>query len=237
MPHEHNAFRHRPPTAVVYQSKYQQQWMSLQYSAWGVPDDRQRLIHGAFDAESFPFQPRPHIPGEPFVVGTIGRAVGAKWPKRLASILAAARERTPVDGNWLGWHPSVERYSGQVPPWVRTRLPGAVPIAEFLSECHALLVVPDCPENWSRVVLEALACGVPVIASNDGGIPEQIRHEENGLLASYEDEATAAVVRLATDEPFRLMIAENGRKSLSCLANREATGSAWRSLFASLQNS
>ena len=46
-----------------------------------------------------------------------------------------------------------------------------------------VLVVPSVTfESFGRVIVEAMACKVPVIASRLGGIPEIIRHKENGLL-------------------------------------------------------
>ena len=45
-----------------------------------------------------------------------------------------------------------------------------------------VLVVPSLSEGTPLVTLEAMAAGVPVVASAVGGIPEQIRHESEGLL-------------------------------------------------------
>ena len=42
-------------------------------------------------------------------------------------------------------------------------------------------------EALGRIVLEAAATGAPSIAPRSGGIPEMIRHEENGLLFAFRD--------------------------------------------------
>lgn len=47
------------------------------------------------------------------------------------------------------------------------------------SDCF---VVPSLEENYPNVTIESLLCGTPVIAFGCGGIPEQIKHRENGLL-------------------------------------------------------
>jgi len=60
-------------------------------------------------------------------------------------------------------------------------------------------------ENFPNTVLEALACGAPVVATAAGGIPEQIEHEVNGLLTPPGDAPAfaAAVIRLLTDDDLR----------------------------------
>lgn len=50
-----------------------------------------------------------------------------------------------------------------------------------------VFVAPSEQENYSNSVLEALACGTPVVAFDIGGMPDLIAHMENGYLASYKD--------------------------------------------------
>jgi glycosyltransferase involved in cell wall biosynthesis len=64
--------------------------------------------------------------------------------------------------------------------------PAAVP--ELLARARALLVPSRCYEGQPRVVLEAFAAGVPVLASRIGGLPELVEHSVNGLLVDVEDE-------------------------------------------------
>jgi glycosyltransferase involved in cell wall biosynthesis len=70
----------------------------------------------------------------------------------------------------------------------------------------ALAVVPSTwPEPLGLVVLEALACGVPVVASAVGGIPEMVQHEGNGLLVQPDDPAVLAkaIERVLRDSHLR----------------------------------
>ena len=65
-----------------------------------------------------------------------------------------------------------------------------------------LLIYPSLADNCPLVVLEALSCGVPVIAFQTGGIPELINHMETGYLAKYKDiEDLVKGVRMFIDNP------------------------------------
>jgi glycosyltransferase involved in cell wall biosynthesis len=69
-----------------------------------------------------------------------------------------------------------------------------------------LLVVPSVkPEATTRVIPEAFAAGVPVLAANTGGIPEVVTHEQTGfLMESLDPEPLAAQIRKLLDNPARL---------------------------------
>ena len=64
------------------------------------------------------------------------------------------------------------------------------------------------------MVLEAMAAGVPVVASRVGGVPELVRHDETGLLVAPgdEDELAAAVARLLTQPSVRTRYGRRARE-------------------------
>lgn len=68
-----------------------------------------------------------------------------------------------------------------------------------------VFVRPSLSEGLGSVFLEAMAAGVPVVASSVGGIPDIVQHEQTGLLADPHDDAAVAraVVRLLTDHALR----------------------------------
>ncbi len=68
----------------------------------------------------------------------------------------------------------------------------------FLSDASALLFPIDWPEPFGLVMIEAMACGTPVIAYPNGSVPEIIEDQKTGFLVSNIEEAVAAVKRLYT---------------------------------------
>lgn len=65
--------------------------------------------------------------------------------------------------------------------------------AEFLGNAAALLFPIDWPEPFGLVMVEAMACGTPVIAFNCGSVPEVIDHGLSGFIVDSMEEAVACV--------------------------------------------
>ena len=69
---------------------------------------------------------------------------------------------------------------------------------EFLSGAKALLMPIDWPEPFGLVMIEAMACGTPVIAFNRGSVPEIVEDGVSGFIVEDERGAMSAVDRLST---------------------------------------
>ena len=76
-----------------------------------------------------------------------------------------------------------------------------------------LFVLPSAAEGLSLALLEALACGLPAIATSVGGNPEVIRHLETGWLTPPDDPPalTEAIVTLLGDEKLQSKLREKAR--------------------------
>jgi glycosyltransferase involved in cell wall biosynthesis len=63
----------------------------------------------------------------------------------------------------------------------------------FLSGARALLMPIDWPEPFGLVMIEAMACGTPVVAYRSGSVPEVIEHGKTGLIVENEEGAVEAI--------------------------------------------
>src|SRR5437868_10622466 len=70
--------------------------------------------------------------------------------------------------------------------------------AEFLGNAAALVFPIDWAEPFGLVMIEAMACGTPVIAWDCGSVPEVVDDGITGFIVRSEDEAVAAISKLET---------------------------------------
>lgn len=71
----------------------------------------------------------------------------------------------------------------------KTTFLGAISKDDHLAKCYAAadaFITPSLEDNLPNTVMESLACATPVIAFKTGGIPDMVKHLENGYLANYE---------------------------------------------------
>lgn len=68
----------------------------------------------------------------------------------------------------------------------------------FLGEARALLFPIDWPEPFGLVMIEAMACGTPVIARSRGSVPEVMIHGETGFIVEDVEDAVRAVERIGS---------------------------------------
>lgn len=85
-------------------------------------------------------------------------------------------------------HPLVE-YIGEI---------GESEKGDFLGNAHALLFPIDWPEPFGLVMIEAMACGTPVVAYPLGSVPEIVDEGTTGFMVSSIDEAVKAVKRIGS---------------------------------------
>ena len=80
---------------------------------------------------------------------------------------------------------------------------------------HELFVLPSLWEGMPKTLLEAMACGLPVIGTNVSGTKEVIKDGENGILCDTDaNSIRQAIVRLMDDEDLKKKLGKNARKTI-----------------------
>jgi len=87
-------------------------------------------------------------------------------------------------------------------------------------------ILPSNIEGIGGVLLDAMSFGLPVVASRVGGLPEIVRHGDNGLLIQPHNpqQLNEAILRLHNDEQLRLAMGARGREFVSDFAPDKMAG-------------
>lgn len=151
------------------------------------------VYHG-LPRDLLPFNPNPS--GD--YVAFLGRISPEKGPDRAIKIAARAGMKLKIAakidradqaywdetiGPMVAANPNVE-YIGEI---------GENEKAEFLGNARALLFPINWPEPFGLVMIEAMACGTPVIAFRAGSVPEIISPDRSGFIVGSIDEAADAL--------------------------------------------
>jgi glycosyltransferase involved in cell wall biosynthesis len=90
---------------------------------------------------------------------------------------------------------------------------------EFLGNAAALLFPIDWPEPFGLVMIEALACGTPVVAFRGGSVAEVIDHRVTGFVVDSMDEAVDATCNIQTIDRARCRAVFEERFNVTRMAN------------------
>ncbi|MBK7378917.1 MAG: N-acetyl-alpha-D-glucosaminyl L-malate synthase BshA [Ignavibacteriales bacterium] len=86
-------------------------------------------------------------------------------------------------------------------------------LVEILNSAD-LFLIPSQSESFGLAALEAMACGLPVISSSVGGLPELVKHNESGFIAEIGDVERMAkyAIDLLTNEKKYSLFSKNARE-------------------------
>jgi glycosyltransferase involved in cell wall biosynthesis len=169
---------------------------TLTAGGWG---GRYRVVPNVVDIERFTPAPAPP-PGAPPLILSVAGFDPVKGVQDFVEAVALLRDRgADFEAVLVG--------DGQLRPQLATRvqalglgdrltLPGVVPHADLPALMHraAFLVVPSRWETFSVVLSEAMACGVPVVATAVGALQERVRSETGMLCQPQDPEAMATTM-------------------------------------------
>lgn len=195
---------------IIVPSCYLADWVAR----WGIPSSKIIVIHNVPEPTD---GVRPAVlPMETFLNAvTVGRLV--PW-KRIDQILEAVSRIRELGLVVIGEGPErtrlrkIARDLGVTDRVYFAGRRGKNETLALMAACD-LLVLNSTYEGLPHVLLEAMALGVPVVATAVGGTPEVVRDGENGLLLppADSDALLAALRRLCADDVLRRRLGERGR--------------------------
>lgn len=150
------------------------------------------VIHHGIDTARFPLGR-----GQGGYVLFLGRMHPDKGAHRAIAVARAAGQRIILAAKM--WEPAERRYFAEcVEPMLGTDAVyvgevGGRQKLELLSAAYALLNPIRWPEPFGLVMIEALACGTPVLTFAEGAAPEIVEHGRSGFLCTDEDDMAAAL--------------------------------------------
>ena len=200
-------FFYRRADAVVVTSQGVADDLATRY---GVPRAKMRVLHNPVDLEAIAAGAAEALDepaGEGPVVVAVGRLAGVKnYPLFLAAIEQLNRS-TPVHAWILGdgdERERLEQVAAQPPLAGRVRFLGFRQNPWAAIARADVFVLTSSYEGFGNVLIEAMACGTPVVATRSPGTIEIIEHGVNGLLVAHEPHAVAAAItQILTDRPLR----------------------------------
>jgi len=179
----------------------------------GVPSAKIEVIHTGIEMPPPTPQTRSRfgLNDSDFVVGHMGAFTKEKGQDVAVAAAALLRESMPYSRFILAG-------DGILLNEMRRRAPETVTFPGFMADHAAffgalnVFIMPSRSEAWGMAALEAMAHGVPVIASDVGGLPEIVEPDHGGWLVPAGDPAALArAIMDAASSPYRLH--EQGEKA------------------------
>ena len=189
--------------------------------AQGIPTSRVFFLPNVVDTEFF--QPPNGASQKPFTLVAVGRLVTEKRLDRFISILSKLRTdyELNVRGLIVGGGCQDEDLRPELEAQARQRglLPEHLQFLGSLADTRSayqessVCVLNSDYEGTPNVLLEAMASGLPVVASNVGGVPEIVTHDQTGFLLEKDnlDGFAAVLARLAKNPDLHNEMGQRAR--------------------------
>jgi glycosyltransferase involved in cell wall biosynthesis len=184
----------------------------------GVNPNKLTVIANGVDVEEY--SPAFYKGSGRLRITCVGRLIGNKGPQHLLEAVPALHEAAAdCEVVFVGDGPLLETLQARTTALGLddnvTFLGSRDDVADILRDSD-VFVRPSLTEGMPLAVLEAMACGLPVVATAVGGTGEVIRHLHNGLLVAPGDVPGLAktLIDVATDASLRRRLGENARLSV-----------------------
>ncbi|MBN1688200.1 MAG: lipopolysaccharide heptosyltransferase II [Candidatus Omnitrophica bacterium] len=169
---------------------------------FGVPPDRIRLVHRGVNLTQFPFRlpnelKKRDLRSNPFRIVNIGRFSPIKGQVDFIKAVHLLKQKFPYLEVWLigSEGKGKKKYTELVKKTIHqlgmescVKLMGTRrDIPDILAKADLLVLSTLVPEAFGRVIIEAGAIGVPVVATGVGGVLDILEDGQNGFLVSPKD--------------------------------------------------
>lgn len=207
----------------------------------GIPEQRIRVLHNGVDLERFGAGDRAAVRHQlglrqtDLAIGSVGRLVPVKNYSLLLTAVAAL-DRENLVAVLVGDGPAragLEDLAKTLGIGHQVRFLGHRDDITSLLAAMDIFVLPSTHEGMSNTLLEAMASGVPSIASDVGGNPEIISHGHDGYLFSSGDapELARLLQRLCHDVDLRRSLGETGRARIASNFSIQAMIARYEDLY------
>jgi glycosyltransferase involved in cell wall biosynthesis len=211
-------------------------------SRHAFPDPMVELIYNGIEIDP-EMVLTPHSPGDgPVHIGTVGRMVPVKDFRLFLEIAAELRRHNDnIRFSILGDGPMKEELvKGATKLGLEGCLTFETPRPDPLPYYRSLDIYLNTSlhEGLPLSLLEAMACGKPVVAPNVGGIPELLGQGEHGFLVSSRraQDFSEPCLRLIQDRNLRLRLGKNAAQRVAQSFNSIEMTKAYRDLYTRLMS-
>ena len=205
-----------------------------------LSDESISLIHNGIElSESPPQNPvDTSRPRDLITISYIGRLSSEKGPELFVEIARELSKNPKFKFVLAGPGPMFTKLKNVVSTYQLDHcldMPGNISPPDLLRHTD-ILIVPSRIDGRPNIILEAMAAGVPVIASNVGGIPSMIQHGQNGLLCEAGNIADfiTAIHKLADNIELRKEIVIEALDYIRTKANDAVLLRKYEPIFADL---
>lgn len=191
-----------------------------------VPEEKILVIHNGINPDAYPYEQITE--GIHTKEAKVFLTLASLTEKKGHAFLLAALKKLPCDFDayFVGSGPeedSLRELCKKMGLYNKVHFEGhKTDVMEYLSKSD-IFILPSLWEGLPVALMEAMACGLPCIASRVGGVPELISHETDGILVAPKNVEQMAqnLVKLVYDPALRRKLGKNARKKIEDMFSTE----------------
>jgi len=204
--------------------------VAREFKAIGVPEEKMAIIPNGIDLEEYKqlpmgdvFRKRLDIEENEKIVLTIGRLEKIKGFQYLIRALPSIIKKVGstklvIAGPDFNYGAKLKKLAEETNVQDNVIFYGSINGKEKFEAFSAanIVAVPSLYEGFGMLLLEAMAAGKPLVATNTGAAPEIIQNGKNGILANLGnvEDLAGKVIKLLSDDQLMYLISQESRKTV-----------------------